>query len=98
VVGVVVVGVVVVGVPDVPDVGGELGAAPPGPGGEPAATDVEGETPVEVPGSPPRVRLADLVWKLRTPASPAAVATMTIGARLIERALSTSASDPSLLV
>jgi hypothetical protein len=43
----------------------------------------------------PRVRGADLVWKASTPASPAAVATATIGARRLMEyvALSTSTRD-----
>ncbi len=75
---------------------GCTGAGRSGPGGGPAATDVEGRAPNRrAPGRPPRVRLADFVWKLRTPTSPAAVAAMTIGARLIEGILSISTSGPS---
>jgi hypothetical protein len=53
-------------------------------GGAPA-TLVEGEEPrvAEAPGSEPRARDADLVWNVRTPASPAMVAPITIGARLM---------------
>jgi hypothetical protein len=73
----------VVDVADDPDVGGAAEPVDPGPGGGPAATDVEEEPRLEAPGRPLRVRLADFVWKLRTPTSPAAVAAMTMGARLI---------------
>jgi len=73
----------VVDVEGVSDV--DVGPAPlvPWPVGGPAATEVVGEVRVtEAPDKPPRVRLAGLVWKLSTPASPAAVAPITIGARL----------------
>jgi len=85
----------VVDVADDPDVGGT--PEPVGPGGGPAATDVVDEPRLEAPGTPPRVRLAGFVWKLRMPTSPAAVAAMTIGARLIVGILSTSTSGQSLL-
>ena len=73
---------------DDPDVGGAPEPVDPGPGGGAAARDVEEEPRLEAPGRPPRVRLADFVWKLSTPTSPAAVAAMTMGARLIEGILS----------
>jgi hypothetical protein len=49
------------------------------------ATLVDGEEPpvAEAPGSEPSVREADLVWKVSTPASPAMVAPITIGVRLM---------------
>jgi len=48
--------------------------------------EVAGFRVVETPGREPSVSDADLVWKARTPASPAMVAPITIGARLIELA------------
>jgi len=92
----VVPGLVVGGAGD-PDVGGAPEPVDPEPGGGPATTDVVEEPRLEAPGRPGRVRLADFVWKLRTPTSPAAVAAMTIGVRLIERILLTSTSGQSLL-
>jgi len=83
-------------VADDPEVGGAAERGEPGPGGGPAATDGVEDPRVAAPGRPLRVRLADFVWKLRTPTSPAPVAAMTIGARLIERVLSTSPSSLSL--
>jgi hypothetical protein len=52
-------------------------------GGAPAT--LEGEEPPgkEAAGSEPGARDADLVWKLSTPARPATVAPITIGARLM---------------
>lgn len=68
------------------DVGGEL--VPLDAGGDPAATDLVGDPEAaEAPGTEPRVRGADFVWKESTPASPATVAAITIGARFIEFAL-----------
>ena len=62
--------------------GGEL--APPWPVRDAAGTDVVGELPVvETPGREPNVREADFVWKASTPARPATVAPITIGARFI---------------
>jgi hypothetical protein len=54
-------------------------------GGEAAATEV-GEAPrvtAALRAAVPSVSGVDFVWKLSTPASPATVATVTIGARLI---------------
>jgi hypothetical protein len=53
-------------------------------GGDAAATEV-GEEPrvAALRAAVPSVSGADFVWKLSTPASPATVATVTIGARLI---------------
>jgi hypothetical protein len=93
-------GLVVEGLVDVaddPEVGGAPEPVDPAPSGGPVAADVEDEPAFEAPRRPPRVRLGDFVWKLRTPTSPAAVAAMTIGARLIEGSLSTSTSGQSLL-
>ncbi|HVA03826.1 MAG TPA: hypothetical protein VMU64_08750 [Acidimicrobiales bacterium] len=87
----------VVDVADDPEVGGAPEPVDRGPGGGPPATEVEEEPRLEAPGRPLRVTLADFVWKLRTPTSPAAVAAMTMGARLIEGILSTSTSSQSLL-
>ena len=86
----------VVDVVDDPEVGGALELVEPGPGGAAPAADVVEEARVPAPGKPLRVRLADFVWKLRTPMSPAAVAAITIGARLIEDFLSTLSSGPNL--
>jgi hypothetical protein len=94
--GLVVAGLVVDEADD-PEVGGAPEPVDPVPGGGPAATDVEEEPRLPAPGRPLRVGLADFVWKLRTPTSPAAVAAMTIGARLIEGILSISTSGQSLL-
>ena len=52
-------------------------------GGAPGALEEEEPPGEETAGSEPGVREADLVWKLSTPASPAMVAPITIGARLM---------------
>jgi hypothetical protein len=80
VVGLGVVVVVLAGVGDVPG------------GGLVVELDVGGDEVgefrvVDAPGKEPSVRDADFVWKVSTPASPAIVAPMTIGVRLIELAL-----------
>jgi len=79
-----VVGVVAGTVVGVVDEGGGLVPVDPVFGGAPAVVEVVGEPVVaDAAGNEPSVRRADFVWKLRTPASPAAVAAMTIGVRLI---------------
>jgi len=52
-------------------------------GGAPATFEGEEPPGEEAAGSEPGVRDADLVWKVSTPASPATVAPITIGARLM---------------
>ena len=65
-------------------VAGGLEPAVVGDGDEPAGAEEVGEPLVAVAeGSPPRMGRGPLVWKLKTPIRPAAVAAITIGARLI---------------
>ena len=65
--------------------GGELPLVAPWFGGDPLVLDVVGGRVVaDAPGMAPRETGADFVWKVRTPASPAAVAAITMGVRLIE--------------
>lgn len=74
---------------------GEL--ALPWPVRDAAGTDEVGELPVvETPGKEPSVREADFVWKASTPARPATVAPMTIGARFIGFAVYASVFVPSV--
>jgi hypothetical protein len=66
------------------DVGGELPALEPVPVGEAGTVDVGELGVVETPGRAPSVKGADFVWKASMPPSPAMVAPITIGVRLIE--------------